>query len=1391
MEQIETKLVETINKHHLNVNHKTIKEPKKTADILNLRANERKIVITMNETTRVNNIFKYQKENELNFQNFQNVYIDEGDELVCSKISDVSEEIFNCLDIDNEHHNRLADDLYHLQENEKPSIEYFNDDDIEYDNIYNDKNKICNIDDKMWEDDMCEESDKVTYQYWYVKDKNNNENKKYIIKKTFKGKKDYFRLKNLPSDNDTKSKVTTPKLQRQWEKIFESMKRKCYITASPRALINYENDKTALFYLLPEKNYHSYFMKNENLKEDNKFINIIDCQQWMTFGKGRKRQQKILDIHSMNDKQTKKSFLCNVFQDMFLKIKYDIINNKNVMLPYYSILFNGVENYKKKMDSLRTSIFESFKDICMEKQKQKKKEDDYNNDENFGIWIVNSTPNKKIDYILGSVKEYFEKLSKYGENNTEKPRIHILITDDLNKRGVVNRPEKGTGDGGHFAALYPKKGGNMNSHFENLYQRAGRSCNNSGGIFNLFCQDRRKNPEMFVYMDDYAALIIQILSQDVALCNYFFKNRDDLLKQSYDALEEEGYLKKLLNDLPNKDGYDKYWSELLTSNKKNKSLKDSRKSLENFHRQDNNTFKNKEIVTFDANNMSPEEVYELLSFLKKRTRTEQTGPGRERNDVSLGNLGFFDLSPKDIDDSKLDYYFPFKGTLRSFKPEKPDEFWRDKFLPEVYKILFNVDDYQNDYQNNDYKLQNLELFYKLEVIEEDSMKGDMKKLIELKSASEFNCTNTLIKNNNFAKDTKVVHCNIGKTNTKKTKFSRFNTDLINIFKYDPIMSQYPVVIEEVKRTTRSKVERKKPMNHNVYKTFNLEDFDIEVDESYEYIDVFDKDSERKYEVQFFFVDKRLNKIYANFSDEKKSICSLFIQMFLINNVENLIRFNTQPIEENQNEIIKELKSNDFSESFMDTVFKENKKEFTRSELEFLLTAVKGNTNTKELKKLRSWNRRKDKRSLWHYTTPKGNGNSLGVIFKHNRENGKYQLKIEENSWINTKNNNNRSKSSKLENNLENNEYREALNSLLFNDYGEEVSVDNFSITHIDLNNKCNGNRNTLNMFLKEQGSNFNMRCVNFLKKIEDKDKVEVKDKDKDNRVIYVIDEDFKKEIKEIQKKENVNLSDSIEELQTRPEKEGEYELLTENPIYIYFDDKHTKDILSGQEKKEKQTRTLAEYLKKNHDFFKNKNETVSYVYGDKATEKKHYDDSNCLKNLIKNRTGKRSTYKVGKIVTGENTKGKMSGKSKVVKWRKGWLATVRSNKYTKFAIDTTDDKRLYYRKTLQKNKKTEEDVLRDQLSSMFEDKDLKYVKALKNVLLDTDNNLINLDNFEMDKKTLREKIGNQLNWYLSKYDSEKGHKNYPQLFTTNASEHYVLNHKNIIIEVYENYKNKK
>ena len=550
----------------------------------NLR--NRQIIITMNEQRRVTSLKKYLKEKTNTSLKLENVYIDEGDTMICTKLSKYSQKVFQLLKLTKKDAEKNASTFVELTEEEyekeKSNSHYVEDTDVEYTDVEYTDVEDTGVDDTNVENTDVELSIESPLLYRTI-NAFNIQKRKYIVsicgdtKKYFKFEVDEDELGGLNNNKEPhkKEQYELPKLQEEWNSIFEkfgSLRRICYITATINAIVAYEKERTSLFFLLPENSYHCHFYNNQHLecRDLNSMINIIDCQKdWMQ-KQNRERETVSLSINKLaKDEKALVKFCYYVYNDVMKKISYDIIQNNGIMLPYYSILLNGIAHTKIDQNRLRNLLFEILIEYKRIDPKIHKKSDGtYINTETFGIWIVNSEiySDSKLSssttFCFSSIQEFFEKLTSFKDETLNNLRdkikvsscekIHILIADDMNKRGVVNRAKKGSCDqigscdGGHFAAVYPRKGvetGKVQGHFEDNCQRQ-RSCNNSSGIFYNYCHDInlknvrllkrdkntlsltkecRKSPEMYVYMDNYGAELIQILAQDIALFDYFYQ----------------------------------------------------------------------------------------------------------------------------------------------------------------------------------------------------------------------------------------------------------------------------------------------------------------------------------------------------------------------------------------------------------------------------------------------------------------------------------------------------------------------------------------------------------------------------------------------------------------------------------------------------------------------------------------------------------------------------------------------------------------------------------------------------------------------------------------------------------------------------------------------------
>ena len=462
--------------------------------------------------------------------------------------------------------------------------------------------------------------------------------------------------------------------------------------------------------------------------------------------------------------------------------------------------------------------------------------------------------------------------------------------------------------------MYPRKGAkvgkSVQGHFEDNFQRQ-RSCNNSCGIFFNYCTDTslknvrllkrkkntlsltstdRKTPEMYVYMDNYGSELIQALTQDIALFYYVYKNRDTIYSDENNETREDYFLCGLKKHLRNMStggyhGYKDCWVPLSSGNR---SLNESRPAICDYVSKPVNKYTRETVETFNSSNISDEDVDRLSNMLKYTRRI--TGEHHVDRSIAMGMLGFIDhncILTDNISNSDLNYFCPGNKTENQLGRifavvGKIDDFFKDIFIPKFFTKLFN----------NDVELQNLELFYSVERLGEE-LNDQLPKLIKKVGDSIQGKFNDII--DDYSNEGIIVKkdhrnlCDYMSVRRNKTTTSdlslRINTKLQNIMKCNIIICQE----EDKEKTQKTAVDKdKREWSHDTYKTFDVMNFDLNLNKWYEFIDVEEThETKQKLRIKFEFVNEDLNNKYMEFSQQKKQDFFLYFSDCLFSIIMNI------------------------------------------------------------------------------------------------------------------------------------------------------------------------------------------------------------------------------------------------------------------------------------------------------------------------------------------------------------------------------------------------------------------------------------------------------------------------------------------------------------------------
>lgn len=442
-------------------------------------------------------------------ENFHNLYIDEAHEIFSNKMTTYKKIICKVFNID-------------VDENvaEKIIVEYMDEKPL---------GNILNLDFESTIDK------KETYQISSVF--TNKENKEIGLQVNNGEKSDFFKISfsdlKVEMNIDINEKITvdiSAVKQDIWERfIFQKViKRFGYISATPDACYNCVDSPSLMRFLSPKKNYKSPFCVNDFYDTSNDSIKIINLCKNPIFN-WYNTDGKFLTVQNL----TKLNEECcdkikGIFEDIVTKYQKYVIES-DYHLPYLSVgvnIFRNIKtqkNFKEKIDGKYINIGGIEYKI--------------------EAHVVNSKSNTTIASVFNSFennpnvkqqkkypRKWDDELDKKlyeGEMFHEdryKNVIRIVICDEMNKRGVCNRPEPSQGDGGHFAFIQMLKGVYSNAESNIQYCRIAAN----GHMFEEHC--KRHNilrPPLYLYEDDFIESLLYFVKNNLELCKMTFTSNHD------------------------------------------------------------------------------------------------------------------------------------------------------------------------------------------------------------------------------------------------------------------------------------------------------------------------------------------------------------------------------------------------------------------------------------------------------------------------------------------------------------------------------------------------------------------------------------------------------------------------------------------------------------------------------------------------------------------------------------------------------------------------------------------------------------------------------------------------------------------------------------------------
>ena len=363
----------------------------------------------------------------------------------------------------------------------------------------------------------------------------------------------YFQIKfaqrlnidpNQQIENEIETEIPAVK-QTNWEKVMHQVKKRIgYISATPDACYNGLQSFAFMRFLSPKKNYKSPFFRNEDdTTNDNDTIQTVNLYdsvfEWWD-DEDDLTVKKITDLMQTDGTRDRVyGKFKRVFEDIVMKYE-DYITESSYHLPYLSI---GMNIFRKIDDQ------KDFKNLIDGKEIRV----------NNKTYIIEAhTVNSETKNTVASVFNEFENKENVREQKNGFPRfcnddmdkayygnqkfhedrykniIHVVISDQMNKRGVANRPERSVGDGGHFAFIQMLKGVKANAETNIQYCR----CAANGHIFEQHCKNTSNiAPPTYVYEDGFMETIRQYQKHNLELCkeslrdDFYPKNSEKNLKK--------------------------------------------------------------------------------------------------------------------------------------------------------------------------------------------------------------------------------------------------------------------------------------------------------------------------------------------------------------------------------------------------------------------------------------------------------------------------------------------------------------------------------------------------------------------------------------------------------------------------------------------------------------------------------------------------------------------------------------------------------------------------------------------------------------------------------------------------------------------------------------------
>jgi hypothetical protein len=330
-----------------------------------------------------------------------------------------------------------------------------------------------------------------------------------------------------------------------WEKIINKVKKRIgYISGTPDAVYNGLDSFSFMRFLSPKENYKSpYYLNHDKSTTRNDSVQTVNLNhksfKWWDGSENltvKTITRLIKQVDGQVDEQNKiKQKFGNVFEDIAKKYeKY--ITDCSYHLPYLSV---GVNIFRNKKDQEQFKTLMNNQTIMCNGKTYILKAHTVNSDSKKTIASVfnDFENNKNVKeqnafhkkenepcfprFCNDEVDKKFYEDEELSEDRYENI-IHVVISDDMNKRGIANRPERVKGDGGHFAFIQILKGQNANAETNIQYCR----CAMNGHIFEKHCKYVSCNdnfaPPTYVYEDGYMETIRQFIKNNLKLCEKAF-----------------------------------------------------------------------------------------------------------------------------------------------------------------------------------------------------------------------------------------------------------------------------------------------------------------------------------------------------------------------------------------------------------------------------------------------------------------------------------------------------------------------------------------------------------------------------------------------------------------------------------------------------------------------------------------------------------------------------------------------------------------------------------------------------------------------------------------------------------------------------------------------------